>query len=194
MARSPRPPRWPVGLVALMACAGAAPPRPPAPIQNTAVEGDADPACADPISGVWTARVWRDRQQKWDMVVLTIRRTDQAALEGTIEVFTWDGDADQRRPRRCSDGSPAMSHVIQSATGALAGDRFDLQGAEPRWLRAICAPTSSVGYQPDHFSGVLQPTASRLDTVNDDGNTDQGRPHVFSRTTCVAPVPPAAGS
>ncbi len=172
----------------LAACRGAATPVAPAPIQNLPGAEPAAPepaACADPVAGVWTALVWREDAGKWDEVTFELERVGFTELRGQIAVRTWDGDEADDAPPICPDGSPAVSRVVQGASGTLRGADLDLQGRDPERTALACGIETSSVYHPDHFTGRLEP-GPELVTVNDDGSVDHGRPHVFTRRACAA--------
>lgn len=179
---------WPIALaVGLAACGNGEPRPPPGTLQNRPRGGVAeDPrgaGCADPVAGVWTARVWREESDEWDEVQLTIRR-DGDRLEGEITVTTWDGDRTQLEPPQCPDRSPAISRVVQRASGSVDRDRFAFHGSDPRRVVVPCGVYPDAGYNPDHFTGDIDRAGDRLLARNDDGNVDDARPHDFERTRC----------
>jgi len=163
--------------------------RPPEVVQNLpgppakGAPAAAREGCPDPIAGVWKARVWREDADEWDEVMLTIERAG-ATLRGDMVVTTWDGDQAQTEPPRCPDGLPAISRVAEQARGSFDDGHVDFAGEDPRRVILPCGVAPGGRYNPDHFTGELDPDSARLILMNDDGNVDQGRPHVFTRTRC----------
>jgi hypothetical protein len=177
------------GLVAACGGGGRARPAAPAPIAN--IPGPepvlADEAfCSDPIAGTWRTRVFRAEVGKWDEVTLTIIRVGLTELRGQIVVESWDGDEADDEPATCPDGSLAVSRVVQSASGWIHGGELDFAGSDPERTAFPCGFESPGVYNPDHFTGALD-EGPALVTTNDDGGTDDGRPHIFTRRACGPP-------
>ena len=175
-------------LGAASACGGggAARPATPAPIENMPGPEPEAPdhvSCNDPIEGTWTTRVWRQEVGKWDEVTLTITRVGLTELRGQIVVDSWDGDEADDEPPTCPDGSLAVARVVQPATGRIRGAEVDVEGTDPERTAVPCGIEVRTNYNPDHFTGRLE--GAELVTVNDDGGTDQERPHVFTRKACA---------
>jgi hypothetical protein len=72
--------------------------------------------------------------------------------------------------------------VTQSANGWIHGTDVDIVGSDPDRSAAPCGVSTGGVYNADHFTGELD--AGMLVTTNDDGGSDQGRPHVFERVGC----------
>jgi hypothetical protein len=155
----------------------------PAPISN--VPGP-DPApsesCTDPIAGKWRARVYRTDARKIDEVTLTLTRAGEE-LRGAIIVTSWDVNGIDGEPPTCPDGSAGISRVTQSANGWFRGGEVDIAGSDPERTATPCDTPPISTYNPDHFTGKLD-LRGTLVTTNDDGGSDQGRPHVFERVGC----------
>ena len=60
--------------------------------------------------------------------------------------------------------------------------------AEP----AICS-RGSIGYNPDKFTGKLDPKLHEFVSVNNDGGIAVNEPNVFRRIRCLDAPPPAPG-
>lgn len=142
------------------------------------------PSCTDPIAGTWRARVWRAEVAKVDEVTLTLSRIGLTELRGEITVETWDAAGRDDEPALCPDGSPAVSRVLQLASGWVHGAEVDIEGSDPERTAFACGIETTAGYNPDHFTGELD-EESTLVTTNDDGALDQGRLHVFTRVACA---------
>jgi hypothetical protein len=69
------------------------------------------------------------------------------------------------------------------ATGNLIGDRMAFGASTHEVTRVDCA-SSFFSYNPDHFSGSVDPLADRMHTVNNDGGRDVNAPYEFHRTSC----------
>jgi hypothetical protein len=172
-------------LVVLTACGHGASHPPPRTLSNVAGPerdpGDTPVRCPDPIAGKWRARVYRAEVGKIDDVVLTLTRAGDE-LRGAIIVTSWDVDESDDEPPTCPDGSAAIGRVTQSANGWIHGSDVDIAGSDPDRSAAPCGVAPNGTYTPDHFTGELDD--GMLVTTNDDGGTDQGRPHVFERVGC----------
>jgi hypothetical protein len=179
-------------LVVLAACgggraAGSGASAPPV-IANTPGPESTAPApgaCPDPVAGTWRARVFRAEVGKVDEVTLTIARIGITELRGQIVVESWDAAERDDDPAACPDGAPAVSRVVQSASGWVHGVEVDIRGSDPERTAFACGLEAPGIYNPDHFTGELDASGPTLVTTNDDGGSDQGRPHVFTRVACA---------
>lgn len=172
--------------VAAAACGASAAHPAPAPIEN--MPGPEPPpvanaSCGDAIAGTWRTRVFRGEVSKVDEVTLTVIRSGLTELRGQIVVETWDVDESDDEPPTCPDGAAAISRVVQSAGGWIHGGEFDFAGSDPERTVVPCGLPPGGIYNPDHFTGELDGTT--LVTTNDDGGSDKGRPHRFTRIGCA---------
>jgi hypothetical protein len=138
-------------------------------------------ACEDPIAGTWVAYRYSPEFRDWARFTLRVVR-EGTSLDGTIVARMWRGLPSERRPPPCSaDGWDYT--VTMRATGNLIGDRMAFGATTHEVTRVDCA-SSFFSYNPDHFSGSVDPLADRMHTVNNDGGRDVNAPYEFHRTSC----------
>ena len=138
-------------------------------------------ACDDPIEGTWVAYRYSPEFRDWARFTLRIQR-EGTSLEGTIIARMWRGLPSERRPPPCSAEGWDYT-VTMRATGNLLGDRVAFGASTHEVTRVDCA-SSFFSYNPDHFSGSVDPLADRMHTVNNDGGRDVNAPYEFHRTSC----------
>ena len=138
-------------------------------------------ACDDPIAGVWVAHRYSPEYRDWARFTLRINR-DGTSLDGTIVARMWRGLASDRRPPACTAEGWDYT-VTMRATGNLLGDRMAFGASTHEVTRIDCA-SRFFSYNPDHFSGRVDPLADRMLTVNNDGGRDVDAPYEFHRTGC----------
>jgi hypothetical protein len=141
-------------------------------------------ACEDVLTGTWRAQVWRSESSAWDLVTLQLDRHG-VQLSGWITVETWRGEAEQREPPACDDGSPERERWKERLSGSYHAGVIDIRGSRVRKLNDGCERGGDASsYRLDHFTGERAADAELLITTNDDGGVDQGRPHHFQRVSC----------
>jgi hypothetical protein len=139
-------------------------------------------ACDDPIEGVWVAHRYSPEFHDWARMTLRIER-DGEQLRGTIISRSWSGRASDRRPPPCAPGAHDMT-VRMEAHGTLRGDRMVFGADTHELLRADC-PSTFFSYNPDRFSGTVDPVREEIAAVNNDGGRDVDAPYRFRRTSCL---------
>ncbi|MFO0714597.1 MAG: hypothetical protein U0353_32450 [Sandaracinus sp.] len=138
-------------------------------------------SCDDPIAGTWVAYRYSPEFRDWARFTLRITH-EGASLRGTIVARMWRGLPSDRRPPPCSAEGWDYTVTMQ-ATGNLIGDRMAFGASTHEVTRVDCASTL-FAYNPDHFSGSVDPLADRMHTVNNDGGRDVNAPYEFRRTGC----------
>lgn len=137
--------------------------------------------CDDPVAGVWRAQKYNPRWNDWARFTLRVRR-EGSRLEGTITTRLWNGGRFDSSPPPCRLGAHDYT-VRMRAQGSVDGRRIDFGARTYRVLRAHC-PSPFFDYNPDHFSGTVDPARNEFQSVNNDGGRDVDTPYVFRRTGC----------
>lgn len=149
--------------------------------------------CADPVAGIWRAHKFNPVYRDWAIFVLRIRRGDGDKLEGTIWTRLWNGGPlDERPPDSCLPGDHHYS-VRMRATGRVDGLQVRF-GAESWHIERAYCPSPFFDYNPDHFSGLIDPDLQEFQSVNNDGGRDINSPYVFRRVGCFDDGPAAAAT
>jgi hypothetical protein len=142
--------------------------------------------CDDPIAGTWVSYRYSPEFHDWARFTLRIEREGET-LRGTITARMWSGRASDRRPPPCVAGGFDVT-VRMLARGMIRDQRFSFRADTYEILRIDC-PSPFFAYNPDHFSGTVDPARDELDTVNNDGGRDVNAPYRFRRTGCRADAP-----
>lgn len=145
--------------------------QPPPPQQS-------DVECGgDRVVGVWRGR---NRIDSFTYITtLFIERDGGNALRGRMVVLAFTGGG--RPPPPCRPGQSAYQ-VTQPAVGSVDGLRIDFRATSYTFDRNICG--SSSGYNPDRFTGMLEPNASVFRAVNNDNGVAVNAPVRFRRIRC----------
>ena len=139
-------------------------------------------ACASPVAGHWKALAFDVRQQRWYDLALDIREdpANPAQLSGTIAVDSWEGDASAAEPPVPCTG---RYRGKMAAHGSFTGGVVDFAGESFELGAVICG--DFVGYNPDRFTGRLDPERQEFQALNNDGGEAVNEPVVFRRVGCV---------
>ncbi|MBL8604854.1 MAG: hypothetical protein JNK72_23200 [Myxococcales bacterium] len=143
--------------------------------------------CTDAVEGEWKALRFYRGYDDWGLFTLLIRRAapGSSRLIGYIDTEYWDGGARQQTPPACAVG--ARHYLVrQDGAGSLAGLEVRFAGRNVRLVTEHC-PGSFGRYNPDHFSGVIEPAIEEFQSVNNDGGRDLNEPTVFRRVRCLEP-------
>ena len=141
--------------------------------------------CADPVAGVWRAHKYNPVYDDWALFTLRIKRGPNDTLTGTIFTRLWRGGPSESSPPICVVGHTHDYAVTMTARGRAQGRRILEFGANSyRVVRAYC-PTPFFEYNPDHFSGTVDPLSQEFQSVNNDGGRDVNSPYVFRRVACL---------
>ena len=143
--------------------------------------------CQDPVEGIWLGK--RYEMGEWMEFSLEIHRKkpDAPELVGVMKNHWWRGPPSQPQPPPCAYGDHL---VTMPSTGKVFPDlklRFD--GGPWKNDPAACTPYRG-GYNPDHFTGKIDPAIQEFLSVNNDGGTAVNEPVVFRRVKCFdGPLP-----
>ena len=97
-----------------------------------------------------------------------------------MRVHYWFGGPDARTPPACNGNLEAF--VTMEGTGTAHGLHLDFTGSKPQLERAACGVY--VNYNPDHFTGTVDPETHVLSAVNNDGGNALNEPTLFHRLRC----------
>jgi MYXO-CTERM domain-containing protein len=158
--------------------------------------------CDDEVEGVWRSHYYRPRFHEWYVMTLEVHRVrgNPTGLTGVIHTEYWDGfEGQQEPPVSCSPGSEHRL-IRQPATGGIVNGEIFFGGTSWSTDRVFCDDGSG-GYNPDNFSGRIDPEIQEFQSVNNDGGIAVNEPAVFRRIKCfdapaavptisVSPPPP----
>lgn len=144
--------------------------------------------CGDPVAGTWRAHTYVERggagAGDWVIFTLRIERSSEGALSGTIRARTWAGGPRDSRPLPCPDSDYDFA-VRMPAQGRANGLEIDFGASRYQIERVYCPSRTPIEYNPDHFSGTIDPERQEFQSVNNDGGLDINQPYVFRRIACV---------
>ena len=138
--------------------------------------------CPDPIEGTWRAHKYNPLHGDWAHFTLHVQR-DGDRLSGRIDTRLWQGGAFDREPPPCQLGSHDYSVTMQASGRVTRGNRVTFSARNYRVVRAHC-PSPFFDYNPDRFSGVIDPLTEEFRSVNNDGGRDIDAPYTFHRVSC----------
>jgi hypothetical protein len=140
-------------------------------------------ACQDPVEGIWVGHNFEARWQQWYIFTLEVHREDKTKPELTGDVLShyWDGNDKDVNPPPCRPGM-RQQKVFMPAVGALRDGKIEFGGTSWRTEASICGNWAS--YNPDHFSGAIDPATQEFQSVNNDGGRAVNVPTVFRRVKC----------
>ncbi len=153
-----------------------------------AAESDAGADCSDPASGVWLGQQYNQRSRSWQRYELHVQRVAPQSnqLTGEVRVHFWNGWYSHSTPLTDCSRPHLAAEVVQNATGTFDGSRLAFGGHDWRTSRIFCQPPGTrVTYNPDHFTGVIDPTIQEFQSVNNDGGSAVNEPVVFRRIRCA---------
>lgn len=137
--------------------------------------------CDDPVRGEWRAHKFSPLYGDWARFTLRIERHGNR-LSGTITSRMWKGNRFDSSPPPCTIGSHDYT-VRMNAFGHVDGRRITFGANSYRIVAAHC-PSPFFGYNPDHFSGEIDPERQEFQSVNNDGGRDIDAPYLFRRVSC----------
>jgi hypothetical protein len=140
--------------------------------------------CESPIEGKWKAIVFSSNDFSWYEFILEVHhaKDDPAHLTGMIYVDTWLGGPEQAEPGPCR-GRRYKGKM--EGSGAFADGQVAFGGGAFQLVEVICGDQyTSVGYNPDQFTGRIEPERQEFQSVNNDGGNAVNEPTVFRRIGC----------
>jgi hypothetical protein len=149
---------------------------------------DAGADCSDPVVGLWLGQQYNPRSRSWQRYQLDVRRTapGSSTLIGEVRVHFWIGWRSHSEPRTDCSHNALAAEVSQRAAGVIDGLSLTFGGLDWRTTQVFCQPLgTSVSYNPDRFTGVIDPSIQEFQSVNNDGGTAINEPVVFRRIRCA---------
>ena len=156
------------------------------------------------VAGVWRCQIYDATYVDWATFTLNIRRDpqDRTRLLGTISNHGWEGGPGDAQPPPCAQQRGGEWTVSMDAAGVVQNEHELVFGATSPWrLDSVTCGHGPAGYNPDHFSGTIDPAILEFQSVNNDGGRAVNEPCVFRRIRCppvesaaapsVNPTPPA---
>jgi hypothetical protein len=137
--------------------------------------------CDSEVAGKWKALIFSDNTgHRWYEWILEIKYdpNDKTILTGMIYVDTWSGEPDSPEPGPCTHrykGKMVGSGSFVDGQVSFGGGPFEL-------TEEVCG--SFYGYNPDNFTGKLEPERQEFQSVNNDGGGAVNEPTVFRRIAC----------
>jgi hypothetical protein len=144
--------------------------------------------CDDPVEGEWRSHQYNPMYRDWSQFTLTVRRKAPGSKEltGTIKNRFWTGTPSEVQPPPCR---PGLRHYVVSmpAYGTIEGHRIFFGSRTWQIEQRLCG--GMFGYNPDNFTGVIDPAIQEFQSVNNDGGRAVNEPTVFRRVSCFEPPP-----
>jgi hypothetical protein len=140
--------------------------------------------CESPVEGKWRALIYSQNGQDWYEFTLEIHHdpVDEKILTGTILVDTWYGPEDKPEPPTpCTHRIKGKMKGHGTYPGGVDGEVY-FGGTEYEVVEEVCG--YSVGYNPDNFTGRIEPDRQEFQSVNNDGGVAVNEPTVFRRIGC----------
>jgi hypothetical protein len=158
----------------------------PADIQEQRARLPPPAECTDPVEGVWMSHTFYPHVSEWYIFTLTVRHVagDPTALEGSVHSMFWSGVAERPEPPACGQGD--RRSVNEPARGTHRAGLIQFGGTAWQSAPDSCTPVMG-GYNPDRFSGQIDPRLQEFQTRVEDGGIFQGEPTVFRRVRCLEP-------
>jgi hypothetical protein len=139
--------------------------------------------CMSPVAGRWKALNYRDRDNDWYEYILEIHEdpNDPTRLIGRILIDTWLGDSTATEPP--NPCRMRLKGKMEGAGSFVHGEVAFGATTDFEYTEIICGP--AIGYNPDHFTGHLQPELEEFQAINNDGGMAVNEPTVFRRIGCL---------
>jgi len=154
--------------------------------------------CQDPVEGIWRAHQYAVARGEWYIFTLEVHRVKPGSpeLTGTVKSEYWSGTAKDQEAPPCNRGGYRFHHIVHMpGKGKLRDADVAFGGTSYSWERDVCG-TGHGGYNPDHFTGRIDPALQEFQSVNNDGGVAVNEPTLFRRIHCFdeASTPPPAVS
>jgi len=150
--------------------------------------------CEDEVEGIWRSHAFWAPRFEWYITTLEVHRVAKGSpeLKGTILAEYWNGGTKDQEAPPCTAG---RYHLIVRMPGTGTIRSGDISFGASTWSldKVLCG--GSTGYNPDRFTGRIDPKIQEFQSVNNDGGAAVNLPTVFRRVHCfdeAAPVPTVA--
>lgn len=133
------------------------------------------------------ALIYAENRSEWYEYSLDIQRKAPGSdlLEGTLASHFWHGGKDDSKPPPCSLAFGYEANVsMPDGTGSIDKDLTVIFGATKWKLDKLVCGHTTIRYNPDHFSGTIDPQRQEFQSVNNDGGMAVNEPAVFRRISC----------
>jgi hypothetical protein len=143
--------------------------------------------CADPVEGMWLAIMYTEQREEWYEYSIDVKRVAPGSnqLKGEMTSHFWHGGAGDQKPPACNPIAGYEAVVkMPNATGSISPKGELLFGATTWRLDKMVCGVSRILYNPDHFSGTIDPVRQEFQSVNNDGGNAVNEPAVFRRVSC----------
>jgi hypothetical protein len=136
--------------------------------------------CESPVEGKWKAFIFSTATYSWYEYILEIHHDpkDQETLVGMIYVDAWTGTPDNPEPIPCNERIKGK----MEAEGSFTNGEVRFTGRNFELTEVVCG--NAPGYNPDSFTGKLEPERQEFQSVNNDGGAAVNEPAVFRRIQC----------
>ena len=145
--------------------------------------------CPDKVEGTWQALVYTAHQTSWYDYTLVIKRSGPAdakgsgPIEGEMTSHYWYGGATQDKPPSCVPGGRELT-IKMPGKGTIDAHANVAFGATTWSVGSVqCGYVG--GYNPDNFTGKIDPAIQEFQSVNNDGGGAVNEPAVFRRIRCL---------
>jgi hypothetical protein len=137
--------------------------------------------CSSPVTGKWKALSFDERRGEWYEFILEVHQDakDPSVLSGMIYVDMWVGPPDSPEPPNPCE---LRYKGTMPAKGTFTDGEVQFGGTSFQLTEEVCG--SMYGYNPDNFTGKLQPELQEFQSVNNDGGAAVNEPTVFRRIGC----------
>jgi len=145
--------------------------------------------CPDRVEGTWLAMVFMGYQNTWYEYTLQIKRSAPAdakgngPIEGEMISHYWYGGVKEDKPPPCGPGKreltvkmPAKGTFDEAGNVAFNSNTYTVESV-------VCGHTGR--YNPDNFTGKIDPKLQEFQSVNNDGGGAVNEPAVFRRIRCL---------
>jgi hypothetical protein len=151
--------------------------------------------CEDPVAGIWRAHHFIPQYGTWYLRTLEIHRpaAGQPKLTGLVWADYWSGTAKDQEAPQCGPGAGYHAVIRMPAEGTYHDGEVAFGGTSWSLERLVCG-AGAHGYNPDHFTGRVDPALQEFQSVNNDGGTAVNEPAVFRRIQCFDAPAAAAPS
>jgi hypothetical protein len=139
--------------------------------------------CEDEIEGKWRAHTYSEMRGRWAEFTLEVHRVKDSptALTGFIKVHSYQGGPEDTEPGPCEGlrftGQMPGYGTFQDGQVAFGSSQFEV-------TEVLCGDFNSVRYNPDNFTGRIEPERQEFQSVNNDGGSAVNEPAVFRRIAC----------
>lgn len=156
----------------------------PASIEEQRARLPPPATCEDPVEGEWRGKKYEPRWGDWFSVVLEVHRASPGSniLTGKITASVWYASPQDVEPPRCTPRVQRHYTVEMPGSGTVNGHAIRFGASTYRVVGIYCGTME--GYNPDNFSGVIDPSIQEFQSVNNDGGRAVNSPMVFRRVRC----------